>query len=68
MSQPLENLEPQQPDVNSTQQADSSTPQNVVQGNQNRSDSNYLKLEFEELEHNSNYTKPKKQSSLTVIV
>ncbi len=36
MSQPPENLEPQQPDANSTQQADSSAPQNVVQGNQNR--------------------------------
>lgn len=36
MSQPPDNLEPQQPDVNSIQQADSFTSQNVVQGNQNR--------------------------------
>ncbi|GAX38896.1 hypothetical protein [Nodularia sp. NIES-3585] len=36
MSQPPENLEPQQPDVNSNQQADSSTSQNVVRVHQNR--------------------------------
>jgi len=31
-------------------------------------DSNYLKLEFEELEHNSNCIRRKKPSDLTVIV
>jgi len=31
-------------------------------------DSNYLKLEFEELEHKFNCTRPKKPSDLTVIV
>ncbi|WDD36094.1 formylglycine-generating enzyme family protein (plasmid) [Nostoc sp. UHCC 0926] len=36
MSQMPENLEPQQPDVNSNQQADSSITNNEVKGNQNR--------------------------------
>ncbi|AFZ61312.1 hypothetical protein H6G54_21230 [Anabaena cylindrica FACHB-243] len=36
MSQPLENLEPQQPNVNSEQEADNSTTNNKIQGDHNR--------------------------------